>query len=103
MKWFVMILTLTCACNCTQAQVNNIATIAGNDTAGFCCDGEPAINAQLNYPNQSWIDHNGNLYISDAFNHRIRKIILSTGIISTIAGTGIQGFSGDGGLASDAQ
>ncbi len=79
-----------------------ISTIVGNGSPGFSGDGGPATAAQIN---QAWgiaADTAGNLYIADQYNHRIRKINTS-GIISTIAGTGIAGFSGDGGQATAAQ
>ena len=87
----------------TQAQVNYIKTICGKDTAGYCCDGEAAVNAQLNYAYSLWIDKFDNIYIDDAFNMRIRKIDHSDGVITTVAGTGIGGYSGDNGPATNAQ
>lgn len=99
----LLILLFTCACVDLQAQVNIISTICGNDTAGYGGDGGPAIGAKLNYPNQLCLDNSGNLYIADALNHRIRKIVLSTGIITTIAGTGAPGYNGDNIPATDAQ
>jgi sugar lactone lactonase YvrE len=79
-----------------------ISTVAGNGTAGFSGDGGLATSAQLNGPGTVGIDALGNLYIADLMNNRIRKVNTS-GIISTIAGTGTVGFSGDGGLAVSAQ
>lgn len=75
-----------------------ISTIAGNQTDGFSGDGGLAINAQLNGPSGIVTDANGNIYISDAGNRRIR-IVNNSGIISTFAGTGQGGYSGEGGLA----
>ena len=75
-----------------------ISTLAGNHTDGFSGDGGLAVNAQLNAPNGVIADANGNVYISDAGNRRIRKVN-SSGIISTFAGTGQAGYSGEGGLA----
>ena len=80
-----------------------ITTIAGNGTAGYSGDGGPAISAQLNVPSALRFDSNGNLYIADTSNSRIRKIDAATGVITTIAGTGTAGFSGDGGPATSAQ
>ena len=103
MRRVIFILMFTCAYTFVQAQVNIITTIAGKDTAGYCCDGEPAINAKLNYPYSIWLDKFDNIFITDAFNQRIRKIEKSTGIITTIAGTGVGGYSGDSGLAINAE
>ena len=103
MKCFVMILTFTCACIFSQAQVNVITTIAGQDTGGFCGDGGPAINGALYSPDGICIDKWGNLYIADGANYRIRKITLSTGIITTVAGTGAWGYNGDSIQATEAE
>lgn len=79
-----------------------ISTIAGNRVIGFSGDGGPATNAELYDPTGIVCDSIGNLYISDALNLRIRKIDLS-GIISTVVGDGHLGYSGDGGMATDAE
>ncbi|HXD93811.1 MAG TPA: T9SS type A sorting domain-containing protein [Bacteroidia bacterium] len=79
-----------------------ISTVAGNGTQGFSGDGGQATNAELFEPSGVALDYLGNLYISDRFNGRIRKVNTS-GIINTIAGTGIQGYSGDGGQATIAE
>ena len=85
-----------------------ITTIAGNGSADYSGDGGLAINAKLHYPIGICVDISGNVYIADAYNHRIRKVAALTGIISTVAGNGIgqgmsQGwYSGDGGPAIDA-
>jgi YVTN family beta-propeller protein len=78
-----------------------ITTAAGTGTCGYNGDGIKATAAQLNYPHGVALDTAGNLYISDTQNHRVRKVN-SSGIISTFAGTGKPGFSGDGGLATKA-
>lgn len=75
-----------------------ISTVAGNSIAGFYGDNGLAINAKLNYPLDLCFDKNGNLYIADAGNNRVRKINTS-GIITTVAGNGNVGYSGDGSLA----
>lgn len=75
-----------------------ITTIAGDGVAGFGGDGGKAINAKLNFPQDVAVDATGTLYISDHRNNRIRKVS-TAGIISTVAGTGDAGFSGDGGSA----
>jgi len=78
-----------------------ITTVAGNGTAGFSGDGGPATSAQLNAPTDVAVDGAGNLFIADDVNRRVRKVSPS-GIITTVAGNGTQGFSGDGGPATDA-
>ena len=82
--------------------VGIISTVAGNGSLGFSGDGGQAINAELFYPGDVVIDVAGNLYISDEVNVRIRKVSTS-GIITTIAGNGTQGYSGDGGSAIAAE
>lgn len=79
-----------------------ISTIAGNGVPGDSGDGGPAVSASLSDVTGLALDGAGNLYIADAGNRRVRKVT-TNGIISTIAGTGVQGFSGDGGPATDAQ
>jgi sugar lactone lactonase YvrE len=84
------------------ANVWGISVIAGTGTCGFSGDGGPAKFAQLNDPNGIVFDADGNLYFADSGNHRIRRID-KNGIITTVAGTGIAGYSGDGGPATRAQ
>lgn len=80
-----------------------ISTIAGSGTSGFSGDGSLATNAKLYQPNGVYVDTNNNVYIADTRNQRIRKVSASTGIITTIAGIGTSGYSGDGSLATTAQ
>jgi uncharacterized protein (TIGR03437 family) len=70
-----------------------ITTVAGNGTRGFSGDDGPTTSAQLSYPNAIAMDSAGNLYIVDGYNDRIRKV--SNGVITTVAGNGTPGFSGD--------
>ena len=79
-----------------------INTIAGTGTSGSSGDGGAATSAQLNHPNGVSVDVSGNVYIVDDGNNKIR-MVTSTGIIITIAGTGAWGSSGDGGAATSAQ
>jgi len=81
---------------------NIIETVAGNGDQGFSGDNGLAIEASLNNPRDIVFGPDGRLYVADEFNHRIRAIDLTTGIITTIAGNGQEGFSGDGGLATEA-
>ena len=78
-----------------------ISTVAGNGTFGFFGDGGPATVAYLNSPAGLAVDGSGNLYIADFSNQRIRRVN-PAGIISTVAGNGTAGFSGDGGSATSA-
>jgi hypothetical protein len=86
-----------------DAITNLISTIAGTGTAGYNGDGILAVNAQINNPTALVFDGNGDLFFSDRFNSRVRKITMSTGIISTVAGTGTAGYNGDGIVATTAQ
>jgi trimeric autotransporter adhesin len=78
-----------------------ITTLAGDGTEGFSGDGGPATSAALSYPNAVAVDSERNLFIADFGNHRIRRIS-PDGIITTVAGNGTRGFSGDGGPATSA-
>ncbi len=80
-----------------------VQTIAGTGDAAFGGDGDIATNAQINYPEDMELGPDGNLYFADTNNNRVRMIDLHTGNISTIAGTGDQGYAGDGGPAVGAQ
>ena len=79
-----------------------ITTVAGNGTLGYSGDGGPATRAQLNWAFGVALDASGNLYIADMYNHRVRKVS-AVGIITTVAGNGSFGYSGDGGPATSAQ
>ena len=76
-----------------------VQTIAGTGDAAFGGDGDFAMNAQINYPEDMELGPDGNLYFADTNNNRVRMINLTTGIITTIAGTGEKGYAGDGGPA----
>jgi alpha-tubulin suppressor-like RCC1 family protein len=91
--------------NCAIRKVDTtgiITTIAGNGSYGAAVDGVLAINAQFWWPEAVAVDSVGNIYIADRANNRIRKIDAVTSYITTIAGTGAYGYSGDGGLATAA-
>jgi sugar lactone lactonase YvrE len=77
-----------------------ITTIAGDGNADFYGDGGLATEARLNSPSTIFIDEEGNLFISDIGNSRIRKVGAESGIITTIVGNGHTGFTGEGGLVS---
>jgi trimeric autotransporter adhesin len=79
-----------------------ISTVAGTGYSGYSGDGGQATSAALFYPYGVAVDASGNIYIADSSNYRIRMVTKSTGIISTVAGTGSYGYSGDGGQATSA-
>ena len=79
-----------------------ITTAVGTGEKGFAGDGGPAAKALLNGPFDICFDRAGNLYFSDTFNNRIRRVDAASGVITTVAGNGEKGFSGDGGPAVDA-
>lgn len=83
----------------TTASAYTIQTVAGSDNSG---DGGSALAVALGQPEGIAVDPSGNVYVAEAANHRVRKIA-ADGTIQTIAGTGVAGFSGDGGAASAAQ
>ncbi len=78
-----------------------ITTIAGNGTAGFSGDNGPALQAAFNFPAGLCLDNEGNLFVADRNNHRVRRID-KTGIVTTVAGTGKPDMGGDGGPATQA-
>jgi uncharacterized protein (TIGR03437 family) len=84
---------------CATAQQYTISTIGGNGSAGYV-DG-PAVGSQFDIPVATAVDAHGNVYVADSVNHRVRMI--SNGTISTVAGIGTPGYSGDGGPATSAE
>ena len=79
-----------------------ISTIAGTGTGSYSGDNGAATSATLYNPYGVALDTAGNVYIADHYNHRIRKVTMSTGIITTFAGTGTGSYSGDNGPATSA-
>lgn len=79
-----------------------ITTVAGSGVQGYSGDGGPAVTAQLNFPYGIALDGSGNLFIADTRNNSVR-MVSANGNITTVAGTGTAGYSGDGGLAINAQ
>ena len=84
-------------------KTRKMTTIAGNGQRGYAGDGGPAMEAMLSEPHEIAFDRAGDLYIAERDNHVIRKVNMKTRIISTVAGTGVRGFSGDGGPGIRAQ
>src|ERR1700678_800124 len=84
-----------------DAATGILAVFAGNGTTGFSGDNGPATSAQLWNPLGLAVDSTGDLYIADYTNGRVRKV--SNGLITTVAGNGVHGFSGDNGPATSAQ
>ena len=80
-----------------------IVTIAGTGAEGYSGDGGPATAATFNQPYSLQVDTNDDVYVVDRLNYVIRKIDASTGIVTTVAGTGQPGYNGDGGPATSAQ
>ncbi|MBL6766352.1 MAG: SMP-30/gluconolactonase/LRE family protein [Verrucomicrobiae bacterium] len=80
-----------------------IHTVAGNGKTGYTGDNGPATDASFNKPHELRFDRAGNLFITDMSNNAIRKIDMTSGVITTFAGTGKAGYSGDGGAAVNAR
>lgn len=98
----ILVLFFCLAGNCpANAQSGIIATVAGNGNFNFSGDGGPARSASLSYPNGVAVDTAGNLFIADSNNNMIRRVSIS-GVITTVAGNEIAGYSGDGGPATAA-
>jgi sugar lactone lactonase YvrE len=85
------------------AKDGTISTVAGNGTRGYSGDGGPALAAQLNEPYEIHFDREGNMFMVEMQNHLVRRVDGKTRMISTLAGTGEPGFSGDGGPATKAR
>lgn len=81
---------------------HELKVVAGNGTKGYSGDGGPATKAQLNEPYEVRFDKAGNMLFVEMQNQLVRKVDAKTGVISTVAGTGAKGFSGDGGKATAA-
>ncbi len=84
------------------ASTGVISTFAGNGASSYIGDGSTATSANLFYPRAVAVDSAGNIFIADSENSRVRKVSVSTGIITTIAGTNYCDYSGDGGKATAA-
>jgi len=85
-----------------DARTGVVTTVAGNGTAGFSGDGGAATNAQLNEPHSIGFNKAGDLFICDVKNHRIRRVDMKTGVISTFAGTGEKKPTPDGAVFATA-
>ncbi len=86
-----------------NAATGMITTVAGNGIGGYNGDGGPATAAELYYPQSVVVDSAGDLFIDDSSNNRIREVNAATGVITTVAGNGTQGYSGGNGLATAAE
>ncbi len=85
------------------AWAGEVSSVVGTGKPGYQGDGGQARDAQLNQPFDVAFDGNGNLFLSDTFNNVVRRVDRATGVITTVAGVGSKGFSGDGGAATRAQ
>lgn len=79
-----------------------VTTVAGNGSYGYSGDGGVATLASFSFPSGIALDRSGNLFVADHVNFRVRRVDAITGVITTVAGNGTQGYSGDGGLALNA-
>lgn len=84
-------------------KTKKVSTVAGSGEKGNSGDGGPATKAALNQPYEVRFDKAGHMFFVDMPNHNVRRVDRRTGVISTVAGTGEAGFSGDGGPATKAQ
>jgi len=101
-KTYVENVRCTCAVKYAVERFLYITTIAGTGTFGYTIDGIPAITAGLTIPSRVFVDSYNNVYIADTNSQRIRKVDASSKIITTIAGNGALGYTGDGGDATSA-
>jgi streptogramin lyase len=85
-----------------KIKIARIETVAGTGAPGYAGDGGIATKAKLDQPFHCEVDPRGFVYVAESGNHCVRKIDLATGIISTVAGTGAKGYTGDGALATRA-
>ncbi len=100
----ILLLCLVFVVSCPRgAHGQIITTIAGTGTIGYSGDGSSATLAKLDSPGTLALDAAGNVYVNDQWNHCVRKINKTTGVITTVAGNGTFGFSGDNGPATNAQ
>jgi sugar lactone lactonase YvrE len=106
----VLVFTVLGALKVCSAQANAVTTttpyiytFAGNGTLGYSGDGGPATAADLNAPEGTALDSAGNLYIADGANNVVRMVAAGTGVITTVAGNGTAGYSGDNGAAISAE
>lgn len=103
-RWLACLLVLgTGVCWCNQSAAAEVITVAGMGQEIFTGDGGPALEAGVGNPFGVVMGPDGALYICEVGNHVVRRLDLKTGIVTTVAGTGEKGYSGDGGPATKAQ
>jgi hypothetical protein len=101
--WSIMVAFMLLAVLLMPATAADIFTVAGTGLPGSSGDGGPATNAELNSPRGVALDVHDNVFIADYSNNRIRRVDAVTSTITTIAGNGSKGYSGDGGPATAAK
>lgn len=101
--WAVLLVGVALMAMTAEGQGESILRAAvGTGEQGYSGDGGPAVEAKLDQPFHCSKDRQGNLYLCDTFNQRIRKVDARTGVITTVAGNGQKGYGGDGGPATQA-
>jgi trimeric autotransporter adhesin len=102
-KAYLLLLPVALLSAAASAQSGIINTVAGDGIAGFAGDGTSALTAKFDTMQFIALDDSANIYIADAQNNRIRKVYAKNGLITTIAGNGVAGYTGDYGLAVNAE
>src|SRR5579883_1459742 len=102
-KYYLLAIFTWATAGLLSAAPGIINTVAGNGTQSYGGDGGSALLAELNHPYSVATDSFNNIYICDFSNNRVRKVTVSTGVITTVAGTGVAGYNGDGIPATSAE
>lgn len=98
-SWRLALVAIIFLAGCGGSQ-RDITTIAGDGFPGYSGDGTAAVSATMNGPRNVAVDDTGNIYIADSLNYVIREVVASSGVITTVAGNGVPGYSGDNAAAA---